>query len=262
MSDAGNHVNPEDVVAAAIEGAEEIFAPGLEKPRLLVESHSPDVTVSVLRDVLAKAGELYDRGVPVRLVFDQSQKGMVARVMTPDDLVLMAHRLCRPYAIKDGEEKNVRFPRAFAVMYLGWCEGWCLPPLNGIASAPFLNDDGTISSAEGYDCATGMWCENVPDLAHRIPEYPTRAEAGAALLSIRETFKTFCFADAQTLDDRSGIAIVDTSKAPGRDEFWLPGRLAHSGVSPQSAFGTRSVVPSGPHVWCRRWQGPACPMHL
>ncbi len=132
----------------------------------------------------------------------------------------MAHRLCRPYAInKDGEEKNVRFPRAFAVMYLGWCEGWQLPPLNGIASAPFLNEDGAITSAEGYDRASGMWCENVPDLADRVPDCPTRAEAEAALRLVRETFKTFCFADAETLEDPSGIAIVDTSKAPGRDEL-------------------------------------------
>src|SRR5262245_42716414 len=143
MSDAEAQFRTEEAVAAAIDAAQEILDPEPEKPRLLVESHSPNTTIAELRDVLLRSAELYDRGMPVRLVFDQSQKGMVARVMTPDDLVLMTHRLCRPYAInKDGEEKNVRFPRAFAVMYLGWCEGWQLPPLNGIASAPFLNDDG------------------------------------------------------------------------------------------------------------------------
>ena len=191
MTDAEAHDTPEEAVAAAIDAAEEILDPAEPgKLRLLVESHSPDTTVADLGEILLRSGELYDRGMPVRLVFDQSQKGMVARVMTPDDLVLMAHRLCRPYAIKDGEEKNVRFPRAFAVMYLGWCEGWKLPPLNGIASAPFLNDDGTITSADGYDRASGMWCENVPNLASRVPAYPTRAEAEEALLSIRQTFCT------------------------------------------------------------------------
>ena len=36
---------------------------------------------------------------------------------------------------------------------------------------------------------------------------------------IRETFKTFCFADAETIEPAAGgVATVDTSKAPGRDE--------------------------------------------
>ena len=219
MTDFEANFTPEEAIAAAIDAAEEIVDPRPEKPRLLVERHSPDKTVAELRNILLRSGELYDRGMPVRLVPDQTQQGMVARVMTPDDLVFMAHRLCRPYAIdKNGEEKNVQFPRNHALMYLGWCEGWKLPPLNGIASAPFLKEDGTITSAEGYDRASGMWCENVPDLADRVPECPTRAEAEAALRLVRETFKTFCFADAETLDDPSGIAIVDSSKAPGRDE--------------------------------------------
>jgi hypothetical protein len=63
-----------------------------------------------------------------------------------------------------------------------------------------------------------MWCEDVPDLTGLVPELPTRNDAEAALRLVRETFKTFCFADAETLGDASGVAIVDTSKAPGRDE--------------------------------------------
>ena len=218
MTDVEAHFTPEEAIAAAIDAAEEILDPEFEKPRLLVENHSPDRTVADLRDVLAAAGELYDRGVVVRLVFDQTQKGMVARMMTPDDLVLMAHRLCRPYSITKDGEKNVRFPRAFAVMYLGWREGWQLLPLNGIASAPLLQDDGAIKSADGYDPASGMWCENVPDLTELVPGRPTRAQAEAALQLVRETFKTFCFADAETLEDPTGISVVDTCKAPGRDE--------------------------------------------
>jgi hypothetical protein len=221
MSDAINPIEPEDRVKAAIEAAEEVRDPvadAPEKPRLLVENASPNVTIAKLRDILAGAGGLYDRGVPVRLAFDQTQKGIVAQTMTPDSLVLMAHGVCRPYAIKKGDETNVRLPRAFAVMYLDWRGQWHLPPLNGVASAPLLQDDGTITSTEGYDPASGMWCENVPDLSGLIPERPTKGDVEAALRLIRETFKTFCFADAETLADGSGIPVVDTSKAPGRDE--------------------------------------------
>ena len=38
-----------------------------KKPRLLIENTNPDKTVAALRDKLAAAGGLYDRGVPVRL---------------------------------------------------------------------------------------------------------------------------------------------------------------------------------------------------
>ena len=196
----------------------------LKRPRLLIENCNPHRTVAGLRDILAAAGGLYDRGVPVRLAFDQMQRGTVAQVMTPDVLVLMAHTACRPYIVKaknDGElyETDARLPRPFAVMYLDWRGEWRLPALNGIATAPLLQDDGAIQSAKGYDSASAMWCENVPDLSALIPERPTKADAVAALRLIRETFKTFCFADAEMIDDAAtGVQVVDMGKPPGRDD--------------------------------------------
>ena len=82
-----------------------------------------------------------------------------------------------------------------------------------------LREDGTIGSAQGYDITTGMWLENVPDMASLVPERPTEEDARSALHYIRETFKTFCFADAETiLDPNSEVAVVDTAKPPGKDE--------------------------------------------
>src|SRR5207249_1663908 len=94
-------INNEARIAYAIAHAEEVHDPAAsdergEKPRLLVESCNPDQTVAALRDSLAGAGGLYDRGVPVRLAFDLIQRGMVAQMMTPDALVLKAHTICRP----------------------------------------------------------------------------------------------------------------------------------------------------------------------
>ena len=122
-------------VAATIEHAVELDTQDLDadaKPRLLVETTAPDRTVAALRDILVEAGGLYDRGVPVRLAFDQTQKGTVAHLVTPDVLVLLAHRVCRPYALKpkqDGSvvEVDVRLSRTFAVMYLDWRGEWRLP---------------------------------------------------------------------------------------------------------------------------------------
>ena len=126
------------------------------RPRLLVEACA-EQTVGALRDVLAAAGVLYDRGVPVRLVADL-QHGTVADVMRPDGLVLMTHRLSRPYAIKrrGRREVNVACRRQFAVMYLEMRGDWRLPPLNGITTAPLLRHDGTIISSKGYDPDSGM----------------------------------------------------------------------------------------------------------
>ena len=57
--------------------------------------------------LLAPIG-LYERGVPVRLAFDQIQWGAVAQVMTPDVLVLMAHTISRPYELKEGGTARLR----------------------------------------------------------------------------------------------------------------------------------------------------------
>src|SRR5262249_23764766 len=159
-----------------------------QKPRLLVESSDPDRTVADLRDILAEAGVLYDRGVPVRLASDQIGGGTVAQEMTPDALVLTAHLVCRPYMLKERDgttvEVNTHLPRNIAVMYLHWRGEWRLPPLNGIAAAPLLEDDGTIHGSAGYDPKTGIWRENVPELSGIIPAQPTKADAKAALRRI------------------------------------------------------------------------------
>ena len=98
-------------IAEAVDAADEIQEPEssamrAEKPRLLVEKSSPDRTVAALRDIFAAHGGLYDRGVPVRLVYDQMEQGTVVQVITPDGLVLMAHEKCRPYVLKPNKKDD------------------------------------------------------------------------------------------------------------------------------------------------------------
>ena len=194
------------------------------KPRLLVEPASPDRTVRRLREILSGAPDLFDRGVPVRLARDLTLGGAVAQVMTPDDVVLAVHQVCRPYELKtkkDGsvQEIDTRLPRFIATMYLGWRGEWGLPLLNGIASAPLLRSDGAILSGTGYDPESGLWREAVPDLTDRIPDRSTLNDAASALQTIRATFKTFPFADAETIyNAEEGMPVVDISKPPGHDE--------------------------------------------
>jgi hypothetical protein len=189
----------------------------VKKPLLLVDNVNPDRTVAALRDILADAGGLYDRGVPVRLVKDQMLNGVVASELTQDALIMYAHSVCRPYFLTKNGESPVRFPKPLAKMYLDWRGEWKLPPFNGIATAPLLHEDGSIHSLEGYDPHSGMWCERVPKLDGLLPQSPSFQQAEAALLLIRSTFRTFCFADAKMIRE-NGVDIVDLRQPPGKDE--------------------------------------------
>jgi hypothetical protein len=207
---------------AARGGGETKAASADRRPRLKIDRNHPERTVADLRDILAKSGRLYDRGTPVRVVFDQSLGGSVAHSMSADSLALETHFACQPYAhaIVNGAwmERDAPLPPQMARMYLGWRGEWGLPPLNGVTTTPLLFEDGSIRAARGYDTATGLWCERVPDLGDLVALRPTRPQAEAALAVIRDAFKTFCFADARTISGSDGVSIVDLRKTPGMDE--------------------------------------------
>jgi hypothetical protein len=226
-----------------------------ERPRLKIEKHSPEKTVAELRGILGASGGLYDRGKIVRVVDDQTRGGSVAHVMTPAALIMATHEAARPYLVKvkndSIEEIDAPLPHQIAVMYQDWRD-WGLPRLNGIAAAPLLGEDGSIRTARGYDPATGLWCEeNMPKLAGLVPPKPDKDAAAKALLAIRSTFRTFCFADAVMMSEGGGAMAVDTGRPPGMDEssflaslltascrpsLWLaPGALF--GASPMSGAG-------------------------
>ena len=188
------------------------------RPRLKIENGHPERTVANLRDILAMSSRLYDRGTPVRVVRDQSLGGFVAHELNADSLTLEAHLACQPYKVTDsGIERDATLPPSIARMYLNWRGEWGLPVLNGVTTAPLLSEDGLIRTAHGFDPATGLWCESVPDVALLVPDNPTRDQATAALVVVRDAFKTFCFADAKTVTV-DGVTIVDLSQQAGVDE--------------------------------------------
>lgn len=194
------------------------------KPRLQIRHADPDVTAAELRDALAASGRLYDRGVPVRLAYDQQQGGMVAHTMTPEGVIRAVHNCCRPFVVRERKEGVIEtdagLPKWAALLYLDMRGEWNLLPLNGIASAPLLDDAGGIHAREGYDPGTGMYCERIPaGLAEAVPEKPTGEQAEAALLTLRRLLRTFAFADAATVaEDGQDVSVVDLGRAPGADE--------------------------------------------
>jgi len=219
-----------------------------KKPRLRIEEGHPEHTVAELRDILAKSGRLYDRGTPVRVVHDQSLGGSIAHAMTADSLTLEAHFACQPYKVGNaGEDRDATLSPPIARMYLSWKGEWRLPPLNGITTAPLLSEDGSIRTARGYDAATGLWCERVPDVGALVPLRPTRAQAEAALALIRDAFGTFCFADAEAVRRCDGVSIVDLRKSPGLDESSFLCALLGSVCRASLWLAPGSLLRAAPH---------------
>ncbi len=196
-----NAIDPEAVVTAALTARPDLVVYGADLP----------ATVMALRRVLAGAGNLFDRGgVPVMLV--RLNSGMTARPLTFNNVIIEAHRLCRPVVLdKDGATKPITLPATVAKMFLDLGE-WNFPPLAGIAATPILRGDGYISEAAGHDPISGVWCEAIPPLA--IPARPSRADAMAAIATLRRAFRTFPFADAKMVE-RGGVAEIDIAEPPG-----------------------------------------------
>jgi putative DNA primase/helicase len=137
----------------------------------------------------------------------------IATPLTTHGVVRLAHELSRP--VKNGEPATV--PDRVANMYLDMRGEWRLPKLAGICTTPILRDDGSIARAEGYDLTTGVYCHGIPEIT--VPERPTREQAETALQTIRDTFRTFPFADAaRRYDVALGVDIVDHGEPIGIDE--------------------------------------------
>lgn len=182
----------------------------------------PD-TAAELAGLLALRPMLFDRGVPVRLAPDsQRGGGLVATPLDLNGVVNEAHAVARPWTwakARDGGmvRQDVTLPDRVARLYLDLRGRWGLRPLDGVASAPLLAEDGDSRAAEGYDPRTRLWCERVPDVA--VPERPSEIDAKAALLRLRLRFRTFAFADARRVRVPScPVDVVDVEQPPGQDE--------------------------------------------
>lgn len=252
MSDDG-----EARIASIIHAAEEIELRGAAngdggKPKIVVDHVNPDVTVAALRDALAASGLLFERGVIVRAVEDVQRGAMTLHPVSPEGLVRLAHSLCRPVVVKTSQTGqrdlvDCRLPRAIAVMYLDWKGEWGLSPLNGISSAPILAADGSIRTAAGYDPTTGFWLENVPKLERLLPRRPTRADAELALRVLRETFASFCFADAvMTSVPDIEHPLVDIDEKPGADESAFLTALLTAVCRPSLALAPGILITAAP----------------
>jgi hypothetical protein len=91
-----------------------------------------------------------------------------------------------------GDESTVDCPARIAASYLSRTGSWRIPVLEGIIFAPIMRIDGTILSQPGYDEETGLFFVSDGDWPV-IPDQPSRAEAEAALQTLRAPFAEFPF---------------------------------------------------------------------
>ena len=170
---------------------------------------------------LASRPMLFDRGGPAKLVVEAQSGGMKVVPLTVDGVTNECHEVCRPYhsvQTPDGPEQDyITLPERVAKLYLDRRDRLGLRPLDGVARAALLHDDGTIRTGEGYDEQTRLWCERVPSVM--VPTAPATEDAEAALRYLRMTFRTFCFADAPRVTDPAYPEdVVDVAKPAGADE--------------------------------------------
>jgi putative DNA primase/helicase len=217
-----------------------------KKPNLIVDGGDLPATAYRLRDLLRGGNCLFDRGVPVRVVPGNETDPPTAISLTVDRVVVEAHRLCRPVKVDRDELVPITLPDRVARMYFRMEGEWDLPPLAGICTAPLLSADGTARSAMGYDPVTRLWCANLATL--QLAERPTRAEAEAALRLLRETFRTFPFADAERkIEPMLGIEVNNINVAPGMDESaFLVGLL--TAICRTSLWLAPALLVRGPEI--------------
>lgn len=87
-----------------------------------------------------------------------------------------------------------------------------LPVLNGLARQPYLRSDGSLMMAAGYDSVTGMFgVFDARDFS--VPETPTRLQAEAALMLLKDLLEEFSFTSASDLA-AALVAILTASIRP------------------------------------------------
>ncbi|MGI4951204.1 MAG: hypothetical protein ACRYGM_05315 [Janthinobacterium lividum] len=190
-----------------------------DRPHLQVVGSDLPATARELRDVFADRSQLYDRGgVVVKLARSADGGAPMAVEVTANGIVREAHRLVRPVSLNaDKTFKPVTLSERVAGMYLDMRGEWNLPALDGITTAPVLADDGAILDRDGYDPGTRLWCAKMPKLD--VPANPTRADAEAALLTLRAVIRTFPFGDApRTVGTKEVPPMVDICQPAKLDE--------------------------------------------
>ena len=191
-------------------------------PSLLIDKGDLPAAVKAAGEMLAATGLIFNKGGFLVRILNEPGEAVRAVPVTHHAATMWVHELCRPVALDDkGNEKPITYPERAAKMLVDAVH--LFPPLDGIATSPLLAPDGTIRSHEGYDLATRLYCARAPRV--NVPNKPSKAEAEAALLKLRQVFETFPFAGSQRIT-AGDLDHVDLGLPPGEAESaYLAGLL-------------------------------------
>jgi hypothetical protein len=223
------------------------------KPKLQIHAADYSETARALACVLAREVEnLFSYNGEPHLVVRNNDKPKV-RPLSRTRIIIEAHKHVAPWRFdKQGNPYETTLPDDVAGLTLDiLADEMSLRPLLGFTTGPLLHDDGTIIS-EGYDDKLQVLACNVPALD--IPDQVDATMARAALQQLRFWFRTFPFADRDTVKETFqidgkdvAIDVVDLSKPPAKDESaYLNGLL--TGVARASLYLAPGVATTSAHV--------------
>jgi len=176
--------------------------------RVVIELHAdePHLAADAAEEVLAATDRVYRQDTAlVRFTFerDDTSRGRptaVARIR-PYTLPLLERELaqlarCVKWKVtkKKAEQVRTNIPDRLIDMVLASASPK-FSELVGVIETPTLRPDGSLLAQEGYDPVTGLMLVNLPPLPP-IAEYPSRAEAEAALALLDRLLSEFPFVDA------------------------------------------------------------------
>lgn len=111
--------------------------------------------------------------------------------------------------VKSEDWVRCHCPDQVASFYLARMGRWKLPRLWSVISAPTLRPDGTVLQKPGYDEATCTYYDPCGIQFPEIPDEPTHEQATAALVLLKDVFKSFPF--EQELDRAVALSLALTA---------------------------------------------------
>jgi hypothetical protein len=222
-------------------------APNDPWPQIYIRNGELPRVVNEAEDALLLLGrEVYQRGGLI-------VRPVLSKLKAADERETSGWRLIpvtRPWLVEsltcaarflryDGRSKNwvaVDAPDRVADAYLNRQGTWKLPILTRITNSPFLRGDGSVCERPGYDPASGLLYKPDGRIFPPIPQYPTKADAGAALQAIDGLIEDFPFvSDA----DRS---VALSAILTALDRHAMATAPLHGFTSPAAGTGKSLLV--------------------
>ncbi|RVJ12580.1 hypothetical protein [Sinorhizobium medicae] len=93
---------------------------------------------------------------------------------------------------------EVDLPKDIAALLAERAVNGRLRKINGVLNAPTLGPDWNIIDRPGYDLASGLYLDALPDM-EPIPDFPSREQAEDALALLKDLLAEFPFANPESL---------------------------------------------------------------